>query len=258
MGEAILWEKPSEGVAVLRINRPGARNALTWEAMEAFAQAVEHAHTDPHLRALVLTGSDGTFCAGGDLYELHNYPTYADGERLATIMGEALDRLEDLPAITVAAIEGHALGGGAEIALACDLRVMAEGTQFGLMHVRLGICPAWGGGQRLLRMVGYSTALEWLALGRVLTAEEAAAHGLASRVVPRGQALQAALDLAGQIAAQDPGAVRGVKRLLRAGLTLPPEEAAAVERSVFPQLWAAPAHLQASERFVNRRRAVPG
>ena len=258
MGEAILWERASEGVAVLRINRPEARNALTWEAMEAFAQAVDRAHTEPDLRALVLTGSDGTFCAGGDLYELHEYPTYADGLRLATLMGEALDMLESLPAITIAALEGHALGGGAEIALACDLRVMAQGTQFGLMHVRLGICPAWGGGQRLLRIVGYSTALEWLVLGRVLTAEEAAAHGLASRVVPQGQALQAALDLAAQATAQDPDAVRAIKRLLRAGLTQPPEEAAAVERSLFPQLWAAPAHLQASERFVNRRRAVPG
>ncbi len=257
MGEAILWERVSEGVAVLRINRPETRNALTWEAMEAFAQAIERALTEPDLRALVLTGSDGAFCAGGDLYELHDYPTYADGLRLATLMGEALQVLESLPAITIAAVEGYALGGGAEIALACDLRVMAEGTQFGLMHVRLGICPAWGGGQRLLRTVGYSTALEWLVLGRVLSAKEAAAHGLANQVVPGGQALSAALELAGQVAAQDAGAVRGIKRLLRASAALAPAEAAAVERSVFPELWAAPAHLEASRRFVDRRRTVP-
>ncbi len=250
----ILFEVHEPGVALLTINRPQARNALTWEAMQAFARAIEAAHLQPDLRALVITGAGGAFCAGGDLFELDGFPTRADGARLSSIMGQALERLEALPFPTIAAMEGPAFGGGAEVALACDLRVMAHDARLGLMHVRLAICPAWGGGQRLLRMVGYARALEWLAAGRVLSAEACADFGLANRVVPSGEALAQALHLAGEFAARAPAALRAVKRLLRAGLTLPADQALAAERAEFPDLWAGDEHLRASARFVAARK----
>ena len=245
---------PDNGIGTLTLNRPSVRNALNWEAMYAFAEAVEVAHNSPDLQALIVTGSEGAFCAGGDLYELDRYPSRLDGVRLTTIMGDALDRLEELPCPTIAAIEGPAMGGGAEIALACDLRVMAESAILGLMHVRLAICPAWGGGQRLMRLVGYARALAWLAAGRVLSAAETLACHLTNLLTPDGQALKGALELATSITRNDSSAVQAIKRILRAGLTLPSAEAAAAERSELPDLWAAPAHLKASERFVSRKK----
>jgi enoyl-CoA hydratase len=255
---SIMFEMVEDEIGVITMNRPEARNALTWEAMESFAQAVDSAYAcEQDLRALVVTGAEGAFCAGGDLFELDGYPTRLDGARLGAIMGEALTRLQALPIPTLAAMEGPALGGGAEVALACDIRVMAEGATIGMMHIRLGICPAWGGGQRLLRLVGYSRALEWMAAGRVFTAGEAMSYGLANHLALEGAALEAAMELAAAFARQDPQAVRAIKRLVRAGIELPPEEAAAAERAEFPDLWAAPAHLEASARFVARKNHRP-
>lgn len=250
---SILYEKATQGVGLLTLNRPKLRNALDWQAMDAFGQAIEQAGRDSTLRALVIVGAQGAFCSGGDLYELDGYPSALDGARLAAVMGDALNALEQLPVPTLAAMEGPALGGGAEIALACDLRVMAEDASIGLMHVRLGIIPAWGGGQRLLRLVGYPLAMEWLATGRVLRGPQAFEARLANRLVPSGEALQTALAIAGEIAERDPQAVRSVKQLLQAGQRQTFSEALAEERSLFPELWAAPAHLEASDRFVSRK-----
>jgi len=240
------------GIAILQVERPEVRNALDWAAMRAFGEQVEAAHALPGLRALILCGSAKAFVAGGDLKELANYPSRADGARLSARMSAALERLEALPCPTIAAMNGPARGGGAEISLACDLRVMAADADLGFVQASLGLTPGWGAGQRLLRLVGYSRALEWLATGRILSAEEALAHGLANRLAPGGRALEVALELAGQIAAQPIETVRAIKRLLRAGLTLPPETAQAHEGAEFPDLWAAEEHLQAVRRFLQR------
>lgn len=250
---SILTGKAAEGVGLLTMNRPHLRNALDWEAMEAFGQAVDHFGRDHSMRALVIAGADGSFCSGGDLYQLDQYPSRLDGARLAAVMGDALNALEQLPFPTLAAIEGPALGGGAELALACDIRVMAEDASLGLMHIRLGITPAWGGGQRLMRLVGYPLAMEWLTTGRVLRGPQAFEHRLANRLVPAGETLETALSLASEIADRDPSSVRAVKQLLQAGQHSSFSEALAAERALFPDLWAAPAHLEASNRFVSRK-----
>lgn len=248
--------RKEKGIVSLRLNRPQALNALDWQAMERFGDLVERLHQMKDLRALIVDGAGRAFCSGGDLYELHQFPGKDDGERLATLMGEALDRLEDLPVPTIAAIEGPALGGGAEIALACDLRLMAEGAAFGMMHVRLGITPAWGGGQRLLRTVGYARAMAWLATARVLSAREAHRHGVALEKVAAGEAYPRALELAIEIARHDPGSIRAVKRLLLAGRRGPYQESLALERALFAPLWAAEPHLKAADRFVSGKKGV--
>lgn len=255
--QSILYEATSSGVGLLTMNRPELLNALNWEAMQSFGEAVRQSAQDPGLRVLIVTGSAEAFCSGGDLYELDQFPSRLDGARLATVMGEALQVLDSLPFPTLAAIEGPALGGGAEIALACDLRIMSESASLGLMHVKLGIIPAWGGGQRLQRLVGYSLSLEWLSTARVLTASEALKFGVANRVVPGRTALEVAQAIATEVAGRDPAAVQAAKRLLQEGLRLPMREALANERSLFPDLWAAPAHLEASTRFVSRKNHQP-
>jgi enoyl-CoA hydratase len=254
---SILFKMRPDRTATLCLNRPQALNALTWEAMDEFAAAVNRMAADPSLRALVVHGAGQAFCSGGDLFELHSYSSHKDGLRLAQVMGDALLQLEALPFPTIAAIEGPALGGGAELALACDMRIMAEGATLGMMHVKLGITPAWGGGQRLLRMVGYARAVEWLATGVVHDAGQAASHGLANHVTDKGGALPHALALASRIAEASPQAVTAIKAGLRAGLTMAGDAATQVERKLFPDLWASEPHLAASARFVARRARRP-
>ena len=251
----IEFDLEDDGAAVLTLNRPQVRNALNWAAMEAFGEAVARAWQaalEGRLRALVVTGAGEAFASGGDLGELQHYPAPADGERLASTMGDALARLEALPVPTVAALNGPARGGGAEIAVACDLRVLDERADLGFVHGRLGIIPGWGGGQRLLRLVGYARALELLATARVMAAAEAFRLGLANAVVPAGEALAAARALAGRIAENPPSAVQAAKRILRAGLCLPLEQALAAERAEFPALWATDFRLEAMRKFLGR------
>lgn len=253
----INFTKDHEGIGILTINRPKVRNALNWEAMEDFSEAIESAHQDDDLKALIVTGADGAFSSGGDLDELDNFLTRPDGIRLTTLMGNALKRLERLKVPTLAAMEGPALGGGAEIALACDMRVMAEKAVMGLMHIRLAIIPAWGGGQRLLRAVGYARALEWISSGRIVSAIEAQAVGLANKLAPDGKALEGAIALAKSITTHAHNSVKAVKRILQAGLTEPPGVAESIEQSDFVDRWASPEHHQASKKFVSRKNSKP-
>lgn len=246
--------RDADGIGNLILNRPEALNALNWQGMELFQAHVREAGADGKLRALIVRGHGRAFCAGGDLFELHNYPTRTDGERLSAVMSDALQALESLACPSIAALEGPAMGGGAEIALACDLRVMAASATLGLMHVRLAITPAWGGATRLIRLVGYARALEWSAVGRVLSATEALEAGLANRLVPDGQSYEAALELARNISANDRAAVADMKRVLQAATREQGSRSGDLERQTFAERWASDAHLQASERFISARR----
>lgn len=245
-----------QGIGTLIVNRPHVRNAFDWATMEAFAEMVEALHENPDLRALIVSGMGKAFVSGGDLSELQHYPLAEHGERLARIMGDALLRFEELPCPTIAAINGPARGGGAEVAIACDLRVIAGDADIGFVHTRLGIVTAWGGGQRLLRTVGYARALELLTTGRVLSAEEAHAIGLVTAVAPPGGALDAARELAVQMAANPPECVRATKRFLRCGLSEPESVALAVERAEFPALWDTEFRRQAVQKFLGKATAL--
>jgi enoyl-CoA hydratase/carnithine racemase len=254
MTKPVLLDIQPDNTAILTFNRPEARNALNLAAMRQFADAVDTLVRHPTLRAVILTGADETaFCSGGDLVELSRYPTETDALDFITVMGDALLKLERLPVPVIAAINGYALGGGSEIALACDLRIVDASVRLGFVQINLALTPGWGAGQRLLRLVGYARAMEILLEGRPMTAEDLLAKGLVNRVVETGQALPAALDFARQIAVLPPDVVRSVKALLQAGLTQPYDQALQTERTIFPPLWAAEAHLKAVEAFLNRK-----
>jgi enoyl-CoA hydratase len=250
---SLLFTQGADGVATLTFNRPEAHNALSLVAMRAFAEAVEQLHQWSGLRAVVISGAgQEAFCSGGDLYELANYPSAEDARQMITLMGDALLGLERLPVPVIAGINGYALGGGSEIALACDLRLADEQTRMGFVQIRLAVTPGWGAGQRLLRLVGYSRALDLLISGRILHGPDLLALGLVNRVVEPGTAVMHALTLAQHIAAQPPDTVRAIKQLLQAGLTMPYEAALAVERDLFPPLWESEAHVKAVEGFLRR------
>jgi enoyl-CoA hydratase/carnithine racemase len=240
-------------IGKITLDRPQVLNALDFEAMEAFAAAVARARNAAPRALLIAGAGERAFCTGGDLKSLHQFPTEADGWRVTSGMTDALALLEALPFPTIAVINGHARGGGAEITLACDLRLAAAHATFGFTHVSLGLTPGWGSGQRLLRLAGYARAFEWITTSRILSADELLAERLVNRVLPSAELAEAALSLARQFAALPPAALASAKRLLRAGVHLPPPEAAQVEQAAFPPLWAAEEHLRRAAAFVHRK-----
>ncbi|MBZ0290963.1 MAG: enoyl-CoA hydratase/isomerase family protein [Anaerolineae bacterium] len=255
MSEKIHMEADDDGVVVLTFNRPEAHNALNLEMMQQFAEAIQQLRLNPDVRVLVLTGAGSlAFCAGGDLEELSRYPAAEEGARVSRLMGDALLALEHLPFPVIAAVNGYALGGGSEIALACDMRIVDANVRMGLVHIRLGLIPGWGAGQRLLRLVGYARAMEILLRGRPMQAQELQEQGLVNQVVEAGAALPHALEFARSITAQSPAVVSAIKQLLLAGINHPYEEALQAERELFPELWAAPPHLDAVAEFLRSRK----
>lgn len=240
-------------IGLLTFNRPDRRNALDLEAMALFAEQTARLHMEP-LSALIVTGAgERAFCSGGDLGDLAARRSEADAQAMSALMSGALLALERLPYPVIAAVNGFALGGGSEIALACDLRILDASARLGFVQAQRGLTPGWGAGQRLLRVVGYERALALLLGATVLSAQDAQAMGLALEVAPAGAALEQARALAERIAALDPAVVRSVKALLQAGLTLPYPEALQAEGGLFPPLWAGATHQRMLDEFLSSK-----
>jgi enoyl-CoA hydratase len=202
--EIVVTERPHEHVALVRLNRPKVLNALSNALAERLAEALETVANDGTTRAIVLTGDERAFAAGADIAEFA-----ADGPRL-----EIWDRLWAIELPVVAAVRGLALGGGLELAMSCDLLVVADDARLGQPEINLGVMPGAGGTQRLTRTVGKTLATEMVLLGRELSGREAELHGLANRAVPAERVLAVALDLAKRLARQAPLAVRAAKRAI--------------------------------------------
>ena len=197
------------GVLVLTMNRPEVRNAIDREMAQAVSDALDTFETDPTLVAAVLTGAGGTFCSGMDL------KAFLNGEKPSVGVRGFAGFVERPPAKPViAAVEGNALAGGFEIALACDLIVAAHNARFGLPEVKRGLVAAGGGLLRLSRQIPFHLALEWALTGDFVSAETAARSGLVNRIVPAGTALDCALELAQAIAANGPLAVAATKQIM--------------------------------------------
>ncbi len=204
-------------VATLALDRPEVHNALSMALCEALLDALERIAADAAVRVVVLEGRGPSFCSGADLKERRGKP--ADWlSRHNRAIGAAARALAALPQPVVAALHGYALGGGAELVLACDLRVAAEGSRIGFPEVTLGIIPGAGGTQRLPRLVGPAVAKELIFTGRRIDAAEALRLGLVTEVVPDAQLGAAARALAGRIAAAAPLAVAAAKQAIDLGL----------------------------------------
>lgn len=255
MSDFIHLTHTPNGIFTLTFNRPAAYNAFNWAMMRQFAEAIMALQRDPSLRVLILTGAEpSAFCSGADIAEFSTEASAQDGAAMSQLMSDTLLDLERLPVPVIGAINGYALGGGSEIALACDLRIVDEGVRFGMVQMRMGVTPGWGAGQRLLRLVGYAKAMEILLRAETLKAPDLLALGLANQVVEAGQALSHAQTFAEQIAQSPPDVVRSIKTLLQAGMTQPYDKALQIERAQFPPLWAGEAHLQAVEKFLQSKK----
>jgi enoyl-CoA hydratase/carnithine racemase len=209
---------PTASVAELIMDRPEALNALSTEQAHAIALACSELADDTGLVVVVLTSAvPKAFCVGADLKERGRF---SDDELRAQrpVMQDAFGAVLHLPLPTIAAVDGYALGGGCELALSCDLIVASEVAVFGLPEVGLGLIPGGGGTQLLPRRIGLNAAADLIFTGRQVDASEAFRLGIADRLVPAGAARKTALELAAEIAAKSPVALRAAKRALRRGL----------------------------------------
>jgi enoyl-CoA hydratase/carnithine racemase len=207
---AELVESSRDGhVALLRLNRPEARNALSPEVMELLATELEQLDPEPGVRCVVIAGSDKVFAAGADIKAMSER---SFAEALHHPAASFWRRLAAIKTPMVAAVSGYALGGGCELALACDMIVAAEGATFGQPEITLGIIPGGGGTQRLARVLGKQLAMEYVLTGRRFNAEAAQAMGLVNKVAKKGKWLEEAMALAQTVAERPPIAARLAKQ----------------------------------------------
>ncbi|MFD0689812.1 enoyl-CoA hydratase/isomerase family protein [Actinomadura fibrosa] len=232
-----------QGVAVLTIDRPQARNAIALATMDQLDEALDAA---AGAGALVVRGAgDRAFVSGGDLKELAAIRTEDEAVAMALRMRGVCDRIAAFPAPVIAALNGHALGGGAEVAVAADIRVAADDVRIGFTQSTLAIMPAWGGAERLAALVGRGRAILLAGAGTVLGAAEAERLGLVDQVLPRASFEEGWRSLAASLAG---GPAREIKRVVTGNPA--PEEAA----RAFARLWVADEHWDAVERTTNRGR----
>lgn len=210
MYQTLIYEK-KENIGILTINRPQKMNALTNELMSELKQLLGEIEKDQELRVLIVTGSgDKAFVAGADIKELVDRDALI-GRRVSCERQEVFSRLENLPVPSIAAVNGYALGGGLELALACSIRVCSEKAQFGAPEVKLGIIPGDGGTQRLPRLVGQGRAMEMVLTGDFIDAQEAFRIGLANKIIPPEELMEKTMELAQKIASRPPLAVKYAK-----------------------------------------------
>jgi enoyl-CoA hydratase/carnithine racemase len=224
---SVLLDKKDE-LAIVTINRPEVHNALNRSVLSELAQVVDELANDRQTRVVIITGAgEKAFSAGADLKERRTM-SEEEVRRFINLIRDTFTKIEQMPKPVIAAINGVALGGGTELSLACDLRIVAEHAILGLTEVSLGIIPGAGGTQRLPRLVGKAKAKEWIFTAKKVTAAEAERWGLANQVTPKGKALETALEWAQAIKDQAPLALaeakfaidRGIETDLATGLLL--------------------------------------
>jgi enoyl-CoA hydratase len=221
-----------EHVLIVTMNRPEARNALTGPMMALMRQAWDQVDGDPGIRVCVLTGAGGAFCAGADLKEMSRaHPGDHGGDWDASVI-EPLLKGRRLTKPLIAAVEGPAVAGGTEILQATDIRVAGQSARFGVSEARWGLFPLGGSAVRLPRQIPYTIAADLLLTGRHITAAEALEIGLIGHVVPDGQALARALEIAEMIAANGPVAVQAILRAIRETEGMPENDAFAAEARI--------------------------
>ncbi len=229
--ETIQWETRGH-VGILTIDRPDALNALNSQVLTELDAALDQAEADEQVYVVILTGAGRSFVAGADIGEMKGFSA-VEGKRFGVHGGNVFLKLENLSKPVIAAVNGFALGGGCELAMACDIRLASEKAKFGQPEVGLGITPGFCGTQRLPRIVGISKAMELILTAKVIGAAEAKSIGLVSEVYPPEELMDRARELAEAICANAQIAVRQSKRCIRMGMQTDMHTAAALEAEAF-------------------------
>jgi enoyl-CoA hydratase len=242
---------------VVTMNRPEARNALSGPMLVGLYDAWDEVDSNPAIRCAVLTGAGGDFCAGADLKAMfgggRDRPYAERWQADPDLHWKALLRHRHLTKPLIAGVEGYAVAGGTEILQATHIRVAAEGATFGIFEARRGLFPLGGSTVRLRRQIGYTAAMEMLLTARPYSARQALAMGLVGRVVPDGEALAVALELAETVAANGPLAVEAILRSVRETEGLPEDEALARELEIGQPVFATEDAREGTRAFAEKR-----
>jgi enoyl-CoA hydratase len=243
-------------IAVVTLNRPKVLNALNTQTLTELSQAMASFKDDAEVRAIVLTGAgDKSFVAGADINELAVLSPVA-GKEHARRGQQIFDAIEQLGKPVIAAINGFALGGGCELAMACTLRLAADTAKFGQPEINLGLIPGYAGSQRLPRLVGRGVALEILLTGDMIGAERAYEIGLVNRVVPAAELLAEARKLAHTLASKAPIAVRYILDAVQQGLDMPFAQGEYLETSLFGTIASSEDMREGTKAFLEKRKAA--
>jgi enoyl-CoA hydratase len=242
-------------VALLTINRPPVLNALNAPTVDALRRAILELKHDPAIRVVILTGAgDKAFVAGADINELA-VQRPVDGKEHALRGQHVFDLIENLGKPVIAAINGYALGGGCELAMACTLRLAADTARLGQPEINLGIIPGYAGTQRLARLVGKGAALDLLLSGRHITATDALQMGLVNRVVPAAELMNEAKKLAAELAAKPPIAMRYIIEAVNRGLEMPLDKGQFLEATLFGLVASTDDMREGTAAFLDKRKA---
>jgi len=251
----VIYEK-SEGIAIITINRPDALNALNAETIDEILQCLEDIAKDDNVRAVILTGAGPkAFCAGADIKAMKGM-TALDARKLSQMGYKLCKAIENLEKPVIAAINGYALGGGLEVAMACDLRIASEKARMGQTEINIGLIPGWGGTQRLPRLVGKTLAKEMVFTGKMIDAQTAYQRGLVNKVVPPEQLMDAAKEMAKELANKAPVALKLSKMLINHGLETDLDTALVLEREAFGVVASTEDLQEGVSAFLEKRKPV--
>lgn len=252
--EHLLLDCPEPGIYLLTLNRPKALNALSPALIAELGDAIDRVAADKDARVLLLTGAGKAFAAGADIVAMQHM-SGIEGRDFSAATLRTFRKLELLPVPAIALVNGYALGGGCELTMCCDFILASDKAVFGQPEVNLGVSPGFGGSQRLPRLVGRARALELLFTGRQVQADEALRIGLAMQVFAADELLPKALEMARQIAAKGPVAVRLTKQLVQRGQDLDLDNACELESEVFGLLFSTRDKAEGMTAFLERRAA---
>jgi enoyl-CoA hydratase len=242
-----------DGVATLTFNRPEKLNALNPETMAEITAVLDQTAKLPEIRVLLMTGQGRAFIAGADISEFLKFDPLA-ARQFADVGQVVAAKLEQLPIPVIACVNGFALGGGCELAMACDIIYASEAAKFGQPEVNLGIMPGFGGSQRLARLVGKGLAKELCLTGRVVDAAEAKAIGLAARVFPTATFMEECTKVARGLAAKGRLSLRAIKQTIDRGFDLDLKNACALEADAFALCFASPDAKEGAAAFLEKRK----
>ncbi|ATH78122.1 enoyl-CoA hydratase [Vreelandella venusta] len=254
MSDAVIEKVDNDGVVRLTINRPKALNALNSEVLSALEAHLVELEAHPCLRAVLITGAgEKSFVAGADITEMRD-KTPEEARAFASQALRTIKRLETLPVPVVALVNGFCLGGGCELALACDWAVASDNAIFGQPEVLLGVIPGFGGTQRLPRRVGPAMAIDLVTTGRKIDAQEALRIGLVNRVMPQAELESYVEELTKQLKGNGPQSVRGAKQAVHDGMDQDLDSALALETSLFAFCFAGQEQKEGMSAFVEKRK----
>lgn len=245
-----------EGIGLITVNRPSALNALNRETLLELDSLFELLSKDKTIQAIIITGSgDKAFVAGADITEMQQMSA-VEGREWGKLAQSAFNKIENFPRPVLAAVNGYALGGGCELAMACDIRIASEKARFGQPEVSLGITPGFGGTQRLARLIGKGRAKELLFTGDMIDAEEAYRIGLVNKIAAHQNLVETAREMANRILLRGPVAVTLCKAAVNEGMDVDLESGCAYEAEVFGLCFATADQKEGMTAFLEKRKPV--